>query len=1489
MADADKTKEQMMNELQKQRQRIAELETSEAERRRVEAALRTTLYSIGDAVIATDANGYVAIMNAVAERLTGYGEEEARGMPLERVFNIVNEETRRKVESPVKRVLREGVVVGLANHTLLIARDGTERPIADSGAPIFDKDGNITGVVIVFRDQTEQRRAQREIEEARAYAESIVATVREPLVILDAELRVVSANRSFYETFRVSPGETEGQLFCELGNRQWDIPKLRGLLEDILPKNTTIEDFEVEHDFPTIGRRAMLLNARQIYWQLHKAQMILLAIDDITERKRLQQREKEAAANRMAAQVLEGMLEAVTILDLDGIIRQVNNGFERSTGWKREEVIGKTSIEVGFLSEEEGQRIEKEVLPTLMKEGSVRNFETTVVRRNGTNFPVLMSWTLMKDVEGKPTRIVTAATDITQRKQAEEMLRESEERYRALVQLGAEVGEAVVMLQDTEQGEGVQTFVSDEWLHITGYSREELLGKPFFDLVSPRHRGASVERHRRKMSGEAMPGLYEMTIIRKDGAEVPVELTSAYTTYKGTKANVAYIRDITERKRAEEALRQAEENFRRSLDDSPLGIRIVTAEGETLYANRAILDLYGYGSLEELHKTPTKERYTPESYAEHQERKERRKRGDYVPSNYEISIVRKDGETRHLSVSRGEVIWNGERQFQSTYQDVTERKHAEEEIKHLNLTLRAIRNVNQLISREKDRKRLLQEICRLLTETRSYSNAWIALLNESGKLLAHAEVGWGKDFAPMLERLKLGELPICGRQALGQASVVVSGKPASTCAGCPLSDKLSPNGALTVRLEHAGKVYGLLNASVPSAFITDEQIALFQEVANDIAFALHDIELEEKNRLAMRALQWSEEKYRDLYDNAPIPYFSVDTRGIIRECNKAAHLWLGYEPGELIGKTRLEVYAEESKSKAKDLFEKLKRGITIEDEEMTFVRKDGQNVYGLLSMNAIRDENGRVIANRGVVIDITERKRLEQALAAEKERLEVTLRSTGDGVISTDLEGKVMFLNRVAEELTGWTQEEAVGKPLREVFHIIDERSRKQVGNPVEKVLKTGRIIGLINHAVLISRDGTERIIADSGAPVRDEEGNLFGVVMVFRDITEIRKLEEEVQKVEKLQSIGTLAGGIAHDFNNILTGILGNITLAEKYIEPEGKAAERLLEARKASMRAKDLTQQLLTFSKGGAPIKKTASIAELTRESATFALRGSNAKCEFYLPGDLWPAEVDEGQINQVITNLVINADEAMPKGGILHIRAKNTTIKRKGALPLAKGKYVEITIEDHGIGIPKEDLDRIFEPYFTTKQKGSGLGLATSYSIIKNHDGYITVESELGVGTTFHVYLPASEKPALEKKEAAKEVPVRGQGRILVMDDEEIIREMLSSMLSTAGYEATLTIDGAEAIERYAKAKDSGQPFDAVILDLTVAGGMGGKETIRKLLEIDPDVKAVVSSGYSTDPIMADFKKYGFSAVVTKPYSVGELEKTLRSILGQGKRAI
>jgi len=510
-----------------------------------------------------------------------------------------------------------------------------------------------------------------------------------------------------------------------------------------------------------------------------------------------------------------------------------------------------------------------------------------------------------------------------------------------------------------------------------------------------------------------------------------------------------------------------------------------------------------------------------------------------------------------------------------------------------------------------------------------------------------------------------------------------------------------------------------------------------------------------------------------------------------------------------------------------------------------------------------------------------ERSRAEETIAAEKERLAVTLQSIGDGVITTDTDGKIVLMNRVAEELTGWSQEDALERPLSEVLHLTNEKTGRPAESPADKVLKTKGMVSLSNNVILKARDGTERIIADSAAPICAKQGEVIGVVLVLRDITEKHKLEEEILKAQKLESLGVLAGGIAHDFNNLLTAILGNISIAKTYIKQKDRIFERLTEAEKASLRAKGLTRQLLTFAKGGEVVKKTASVAELIKDSVCFSLRGSNVVCKVSIADDLMPVEIDEAQFSQVIDNLIINAQQAMPEGGTVEVSAENITVGPEDMLPLKEGNFIKLSIKDHGIGIPKKDIQKIFDPFFTTKEKGSGLGLATTYSIIKKHDGYITVESEPGVGTTFHIYLPASAKQGPAGAETYEQT-FPGSGKILIMDDEAIVRDVAGKMLSLLGYEAEFTANGTEMLDVYKKAKDSGKPFDAVIMDLTVPGDMGGKEAIRRLLEICPEVKAIVSSGYSNDPIMADYKKYGFCGVVAKPYRLQQLSRVLHDVL-------
>jgi PAS domain S-box-containing protein len=627
-----------------------------------------------------------------------------------------------------------------------------------------------------------------------------------------------------------------------------------------------------------------------------------------------------------------------------------------------------------------------------------------------------------------------------------------------------------------------------------------------------------------------------------------------------------------------------------------------------------------------------------------------------------------------------------------------------------------------------------------------------------------------------------------------------------------------------------------------------------------------------------KSLRESKERLKGIFETSQAGIFLCETGGKLAFCNSRLAEMLACDTEELSGTNYNDYLHETEKTTVDNVLQRLLTGGTEHVAmKQHFVSKDGTDFWGYVSASRLDGDDGGLKTLVGVITDISELKRATDELEAEKEQLSVTLGSIGDGVITVDTDGRVIMLNGVAEQLCGWDQKDATGKPLVDVFNIINEKTGRQQENPVTTVLETGGIVELANNTILIALDGTRRVIADSAAPIRDKGGNVTGVVLVFRDMTEKQAIEEELFKARKLESLGVLAGGIAHDFNNLLTGILGNVSLA-KILMPAGEKPYMFLEnAEKASLRARELTQQLLTFSKGGAPVRKTTSIAQLLTDAASFVLRGSNVRCDFDIAGELWPVEADEGQMSQVFNNLIINADQAMPDGGVVTVRAENILGTMDGNVI----RSVRICIEDSGVGIQEANLSRIFDPYFTTKANGSGLGLATVYSIVKRHDGEIAVKSQPGIGTSISIHLPADTVETPQESLPSKGSS-HGSGKVLVMDDEEIIRSVAAEILLLLGYEPVLCGDGAEALEICRKEAEKGTPFAAVIMDLTIPGGMGGKEAIEKLLAQEPSARVIVSSGYSNDPIMGSYREYGFCGAVTKPYHTHELGAVLAEVL-------
>ncbi len=639
-------------------------------------------------------------------------------------------------------------------------------------------------------------------------------------------------------------------------------------------------------------------------------------------------------------------------------------------------------------------------------------------------------------------------------------------------------------------------------------------------------------------------------------------------------------------------------------------------------------------------------------------------------------------------------------------------------------------------------------------------------------------------------------------------------------------------------------------------------------------------EQERLSRFA-RDLAAGEKNYREVVENAQCIILRVDGTGRIRFFNRFAENLYGYTRAEVIGRPLLGTLVPDVSTKGEDLAAVVKSMLEKPGDipllEIENLCRDGRRIRVTWASEPVRDERGQLQEILCVGSDITERAGLIEKL----QLTQTTVDAAAEQIIWLDCSGRILYANAIALEASGCSAETIRRTRLSDLLPDVPQAAWDERW----QALKRERAVTF---------EAAQRLHSGDRRPVElsltyMNIGGAEYAAAFIRDLTGRKQAEEkrirheqQMLHLQKLESVGLLAGGIAHDFNNLLTVILGNISLA-RMNQPAGSEDQELLdEAERATLRARELTAQLLTFSKGGKPVKGVIVLEQVIASSASLALRGGSAKCSLQLPPGLWPVEADAAQLGQVFSNLLINAQQAMPGGGQIVIAGRNVEPAELADPLLARRRHVEISVRDHGVGIPAETLPRIFDPYFTTRQTGTGLGLAVVHSIVKNHGGTIRVNSQPGAGTTFIVLLPAAEMAPQTTSTTTAGPPV--QRRVLVMDDEDMVRKVLAKMLTRLGCEVETAADGAQAVELFRQARQNARAFDLVIMDLTIPGGMGGREAITHLQKIDPGIKALVSSGYSDDPVMSDHRAHGFAGVVPKPYAAEQLKNAIKAAFGE-----
>ncbi|GAC1466077.1 MAG: hypothetical protein PVSMB11_01490 [Desulfuromonadaceae bacterium] len=959
------------------------------------------------------------------------------------------------------------------------------------------------------------------------------------------------------------------------------------------------------------------------------------------------------------------------------------------------------------------------------------------------------------------------------------------------------------------------------------YSREELLSMTVSDICPDLLPLVWAEHWQELKTAGHM--VLEVRQLSRSGRCTIVEVTTTYMQHDGKEYSCAFMRDIADRKSAERDLSEAKQRLETIFVTMQAGTLMVSPQGIITFANNRMADMFGC-SLNELIGSSYFKHVYPAQRHVGDERMRRLVAGEIDHVHHERHFIRRDGSDfwGHLSGRRLEDAQGDLISLVGVIADISEMKQVEEELKKREQQFSSLAdNLPDVVSRI-DR-----------THRHLYVNRQVEAFTGTPV----------SDYLGKTDR-ELGKPPKLVE--LWEAAV-------SRAFDTREIEKIRftfPTDAGTKYFE---------SCIVPEQGV-DGAVETVLSIARDITDAV----------LAEQQLMASENKFVRAFKHAPVLMSISDIEnGRYLEVNDRFCEISGFSRQEALGRTSLEL-GWFSPTERERMIAVFKLDGRVGDMEITLTAKDGAPVYCLYSAELITAGGEDQLLS--IALDITGRKHDLEALAYANQCFTQALNGSRHILYRLNVKkGCYDYLSPVFEELSGYPVGDFMKNNFEQLLEHFHPDDRQRILGYIDEALRTrtGPNVNLDMEYRFRKADGSYGWVQDVNTACFNEQDELecfFGSAL---DISGRLLLQQEQEKNQRLESLGVLAGGIAHDFNNILTAILGNISLARILVGDEHKAAQRLADSEKAVIRASELAQQLLTFARGGEPVKRVVDTLKLIGEAAGFALQGANVKGVIEAESELYPVNADEGQLSQVFNNLLINAKQAMPAGGIVTVTAKNLKVHSGDRLPLAIGTYVQIDIADQGCGIPPELLGKIFDPYFTTKSSGTGLGLSTVYSIIKRHGGHISVTSEYGNGTVFRLFLPAVEEahPPQETNQTPQGL-LSGTGRILLMDDEQIIRDVVRIMFEEAGYQVVDCGDGAAAVEQYRLAREQGVRFDAVILDLTVPGGMGGREAAALIRKLDPTAVLIVSSGYSNDPVMADYGRYGFSGSAVKPYTFDAL---------------